>query len=256
MSERMKIALLFGGRSGEHEVSLKSAASVAQVLAESHRVLPVFIAHDGDWWLQTQGFGEMTGAERVVLAPTPTERGCLRQLENGQVLARPDLFFPLLHGTYGEDGTVQGLLELAGTPYVGSGVAASAASMDKAFMKALIGHAGLPQVKYAVLKDTHARDERQGALDSLGGWPVFVKPANLGSSVGISKAHTPQEFESALDFAFQFDHKILIEAGVQAREIEVAMLGNEQPEASIAGEIVPDREFYDYDSKYSATSQT
>ena len=169
-------------------------------------------------------------------------------------MAKPQIYFPVLHGTFGEDGTMQGLLELAGVPFVGSGCAASAAGMDKALMKGLFAAAGLPQAKYRVLL-THEREQAGAAVKALG-LPVFVKPANLGSSVGVSKVKRVEELADAVDLAFEYDRKIVIEEGLDAREIEIAILGNDEPEASLPGEIVPDREFYDYDSKYSADSHT
>jgi D-alanine-D-alanine ligase len=254
MAARLKVAVLFGGRSGEHEVSLVSAASVARGLRESHDVACVLIDRNGSWLLQEGEEPRPSGGVPVFVAPSPGDLGRLRLLDDARELVRPDVFFPVLHGTYGEDGTVQGLLELAGVPYVGAGVAASAASMDKEMMKALFGRAGLPQVEYRVLR----RRDPAGALlvlDELG-LPVFVKPANLGSSVGISKVKTKDALFPALDAAFAYDRKVLVERGTDARELEVSVLGNETPEASCPGEIVPDREFYDYDSKYAAESRT
>jgi D-alanine-D-alanine ligase len=254
MNARLKVALLFGGRSGEHEVSLRSAASVAAGLRPRHDVLGVLVDKSGRWLLQEGDAPRPSGGEPVFLAPCPDDAGRLRRLSDARELARPDVFFPVLHGTYGEDGTVQGLFELAAVPYVGAGVAASAASMDKAMMKALFARAGLPQVEYRVLL---RRDDEAEArcLEALG-LPVFVKPANLGSSVAVTKVSTPGDLGPALDAAFAYDRKVVVERGVPAREIEVSILGNDAPEASVPGEIVPDREFYDYDSKYAADSRT
>jgi D-alanine-D-alanine ligase len=190
----------------------------------------------------------------VFLAATPEDGGRLRRLSDARELARPDVYFPVLHGTYGEDGTVQGLFELAGVPYVGSGVAASAASMDKAIMKSLFAQAGLPQVEHRVLTRRDAGSEAS-LVDELG-LPVFVKPANLGSSVAVSKVKSRQALAPALALAFSYDRKVVVERGHDVREIEVGILGNDAPEASLPGEIVPDREFYDYDSKYAADSRT
>jgi D-alanine-D-alanine ligase len=247
---RLKVALLFGGRSGEHEVSVRSAVSVAQGLSAAHDVLPVFIDHRGDWWLQS-GAPAAAGGQPVLLAPTPSDLGRLRSLADARYVAEPDVYFPVLHGTYGEDGTVQGLLELAGVPYVGSGVAASAVGMDKELMKALFAQASLPQVPYRVL---HTGDD-PAAVTALG-LPVFVKPANLGSSVGVSKVKAAEDLAPALALAYRYDRKVMVEAGVDAREIELSVLGNDNPAASVPGEIVPDREFYDYESKYSTESRT
>jgi D-alanine-D-alanine ligase len=256
MATRLKIALLFGGRSGEHEVSVRSAESVALGLSTRFDVLPVLIDHGGRWWLQPQGSAvSPTGGVPVFVVPSPEDRGALRRLDNAEVAARPDVYFPVLHGTYGEDGTIQGLLELAGVPFVGSGTAASAGAMDKVLMKALFAAAKLPQADYRVLL---ARDRAKAAeIVAPLGLPVFVKPANLGSSVGVSKVKTAGSLDAALDVAFAYDRKVVVEAAVPgAREIEIAVLGNDDAKASIPGEIIPDREFYDYDSKYSADSKT
>jgi D-alanine-D-alanine ligase len=248
------VAVLFGGRSGEHEVSLRSAASVAEGLAVHHDVLCVLVDKAGRWLLQAGASPEAEGGDEVFLVASPADGGRLRRLEDGTEAARPDVYFPVLHGPHGEDGTVQGLLELAAVAYVGSGVAASAASMDKGMMKALFARAGLPQVEHRVLR---GRDPAQEArvLDALG-LPVFVKPASLGSSVAVSKVNDAGDLGAALDAAFAYDLAVVVERGVEAREVEVAVLGNEQPDASQPGEIVPDREFYDYDSKYSEASRT
>jgi len=254
MASRSKVALVFGGRSGEHEVSIRSAASVAQGLARDHDVHLLLVDKAGRWWLQDGKAPAEKGGARVFLAPDPDERGTLRRLADATVVLRPDVFFPVLHGTYGEDGTVQGLFELAGVPYVGAGVAASAAAMDKELMKALFARAGIPQTEYRVLRERDA--VREAALARELGLPLFVKPANLGSSVGVSKVRSLDELAPALDVAFAYDRKVVIESGVVAREVEVAVLGNGGAEASIPGEIEPDREFYDYDSKYSASSRT
>lgn len=256
MAERLKVALMFGGRSGEHEVSVRSAVSVARGLAGRHDVLPLFLDHDGGWWLQDGSEPRTEGGQAVFLAATPRDRGRLRRLEDARELARPDVYFPVLHGTYGEDGTIQGLLELAGVAYVGSGVAASAAAMDKELMKALFAAAAVPQTPYRVLRGRPEGREREHEILEELGLPVFVKPANMGSSVGVGKVRRPEELQAALDEAFRYDAKVVVEKGVDAREIEVSVLGNERPEASLPGEIIPDREFYDYDSKYSSESRT
>jgi D-alanine-D-alanine ligase len=254
MSSRPRVALLFGGRSGEHEVSLRSAASVASALADRHDVVCVLIDKRGNWLLQPGDKPQPTGGVPVFLAPAPGDGGRLRRLADASVAAQPDVYFPVLHGTYGEDGTVQGLLELAAVPYTGAGVAASAAAMDKAMMKALFERAGLEQVPHRVLLRRDPEAERR-LLDELG-LPLFVKPANLGSSVGISKVKAADALTAALDLAFCYDRKVVVERGLDVREIELSVLGNEEPRASVPGEVVPDREFYDYDSKYAADSRT
>jgi D-alanine-D-alanine ligase len=253
MTPRRQIAVLFGGRSGEHEVSLRSAESVAEGLAERHDVRCVLIDRSGRWLLQDGTWPQREGGQRVFLVAEP-EGGGLRRLADAAEVTRPDVYFPVLHGPYGEDGTVQGLFELAGVPYVGSGVAASAGAMDKAMMKALFAEAGLPQVAYRLLLRRDVGAEA-AVLDELG-LPLFVKPANMGSSVGVSKVKSREGFSAALDLAFDYDRKVVVEKGIDAREVEVAVLGNEDPEVSVPGEIVPDREFYDYDSKYSGDSRT
>jgi D-alanine-D-alanine ligase len=248
------VCLLFGGRSGEHEISLRSAASVAQGLSLTHRVLPVLIDREGRWWLQEGPGVSPEGGLPVFLVPSPAKGGGLFRLKDATVAVVPDVYFPVLHGTYGEDGTIQGLLELAGVPFVGSGTAASGAGMDKVLMKGLFTAAGLPQADFRVLL---ARDLTRAAeiVEPLG-LPVFVKPANLGSSVAVSKVKRREDLAKALALAFEFDRKAVVEAGLDAREVEISVLGNDDPEASLPGEIVPDREFYDYDSKYSAESRT
>jgi D-alanine-D-alanine ligase len=256
MAERLKVALLFGGRSGEHEVSVRSAVSVASGLQGRHEVLPVLIDHDGEWRLQPGAAPQAEGGEPVFITPSPGDGGRLRRARDAREAARPDVYFPVLHGTYGEDGTIQGLFELAAVAYVGSGVAASAAAMDKELMKALFAAAGLPQAAYRVLRGRPEGREREREILEELGLPVFVKPANMGSSVGVSKVRRAEDLQPALDEAFAYDAKVVVEAGIDAREIEVSVVGNERPEASLPGEIIPDREFYDYDSKYSTESRT
>jgi D-alanine-D-alanine ligase len=254
MPDSPTVVLLYGGRSGEHEVSLRSAASVAEGLAPRHRVAPVLIDRAGQWWLQDDGRVSPRGGTAVFMLPAPEEKGTLRRLSDARPVLRPDVVFPVLHGTFGEDGTVQGFLELAGAPYVGSGVAASATGMDKALMKALFTAAGLPQTPHVVLHAGQVADAA-ARVEPLG-FPLFVKPANAGSSVGVSKVKTRDALGPALEEAFAYDGKAVVEAGVDAREIETAVLGNERPEVSLPGEIIPDREFYDYASKYSDSSKT
>jgi len=250
----LRVAVVFGGRSGEHEVSVRSAASVAAGLRRDHAVCNVLVDKAGQWRLQDGDEPQPSGGEPVFLSPSPEDRGRLRRLADARVLGEPDVYFPVIHGPFGEDGTVQGLFELAAVPYVGAGVAASAVAMDKAMMKALFAEAGLPQVAWRVLRpgDKKAAGRFVGEL----GLPLFVKPANLGSSVAVSKVRSAGELDPALDLAFAYDDKVIVERGTDAREIEVSVLGNDVAEASVPGEIVPDREFYDYDSKYAADSRT
>jgi len=253
-TRRPQVALLFGGRSGEHAVSLRSAASVASGLSPHHEVLPVLIDRAGDWWLQEGPAPEERGGVAVFLAPTPTDGGRLRRLEDAAVVAAPEIYFPVLHGPFGEDGTVQGLLELAAVPYVGCGVAAAAAAMDKELMRGLFTAAGLPQGAYRVV-GRGVEPPLHELIEELG-LPLFVKPANLGSSVGVSKVSCREDLRAAVATALQLDRKALVETAIDARELEVSVLGNDSPEASVPGEIFPDREFYDYESKYAADSQT
>jgi D-alanine-D-alanine ligase len=214
----------------------------------------VLVDKAGRWLVQQGEVPRPSGGEPAFLAPVPADGGRLRRLADARELARPDVFFPVLHGTFGEDGTVQGLFELAAVPYVGAGVAASAVSMDKGMMKALFARAGIPQVEHRVLGRA-GPDEEARVLEELG-LPVFVKPANLGSSVAVFKVKERAALAPALEAAFAYDRRVVVERGLDVREIEVAILGNDAPEASVPGEVVPDREFYDYDSKYSAESRT
>ena len=250
---KLRVGVIFGGRSGEHEVSIASAASIFKHLDRSrYDPVPIRIEKDGRWALTSKAPTAISAAE--VLKQSSTE--ALQTIEPTAAVSPSgiDVVFPVLHGTNGEDGTIQGLLELANVPYVGCGVLGSAAGMDKAVMKKLFTVAGLPVGPYVVaLRHEWDRDPagiRQRVRDELR-YPVFVKPANLGSSVGISKAKADADFNAAMELALQFDRKIVIEAAVpNAREIECAVLGNDDPEASLPGEVVPSREFYDYEAKY------
>jgi len=275
--------VIYGGRSGEHEVSLASAAAVFKNLDPArYEAIPIKIEKDGRWSLpdrppaidkaadvihethtpqleaddrrETHLVARPGGDTLVTLAPSTR---AVEPARSGQVAVsgvKLDVVFPVLHGPYGEDGTVQGLLELANVPYVGAGVLASAVGMDKAAMKLVFAAKGLPICDYeVVLRRDWQHDERatlQTVVDRLG-FPVFVKPANLGSSVGISKAKHVAELRTAIKLAGEFDRKVIVEAAVpKAREIEVAVLGNDEPEASLPGEIIPSGEFYDYEAKY------
>jgi D-alanine-D-alanine ligase len=256
---KLRVGVIFGGRSGEHEVSIASAASIFKHLDRTlYEPVPIRIEKDGRWALASKPPTAISAAD--VLEQSATE--ALQTVEPTAAVSRSgiDVVFPVLHGTYGEDGTVQGLLELVNVPYVGCGVLASAAGMDKAVMKKLFIHHGLPVGPFIVaLRHEWERNASAiiGRVRELK-YPVFVKPANLGSSVGISKAKSDGGFEQAMTVALQFDRKVVIEAAVpNAREIECAVLGNDDPEASIPGEVIPGREFYDYEAKYlDDSSQT
>ena len=256
---KTRIGLLYGGKSAEHKVSMQTALAVTKALDfEKFEIYPIYITEEGEW---VKGSELNAPAENVKALefsdnsnlPTPSFTPALFQAggaESGQAL---DVIFPLLHGPNGEDGTVQGLLELLNLPYVGNGVLASAAGMDKIVMKNVFAQAGLPQVDYvAAIRNEWEKDNEKvyGLVEERLGYPCFVKPANLGSSVGISKASNKQELEAAFKEAFQFDRKIIIEQGVVAREIEIGVLGNDEPECSVVGEIVPKKDFYDYKAKY------
>ena len=288
--KKIRVGILFGGRSGEHEVSLLSAASVLGAIDRSkYEVVPIGITKEGRWVMaghaeRLLGHGEsgkhlragdpdatapaavLRKGESVLVPPVPSEAmvpfereaGALAQSQSGpEHVLSVDVIFPVLHGTFGEDGTIQGLFELAGIAYVGSGVLGSATGMDKDAMKRLFQSSKLPMVKWV----TFLRGEWESAprkvrarIEKELKYPVFVKPANLGSSVGITKAHNAKELGPAIEMAAGFDRKIVVEQGVggkgKARELEVAVLGNDAPEASVVGEVVPVKEFYDYEAKY------
>jgi D-alanine-D-alanine ligase len=291
---KLRVGILFGGRSGEHEVSLLSAASVVNAIdKKKYEVVPIGITKDGRWVTAehaerllkgnaaqasplragdpeaTPGAAVLATGASVVVPPEPARRGAgLAPFQTDDAALRRasdrainvDVIFPVLHGTFGEDGTIQGLFELADIAYVGAGVLGSSAGMDKDIMKSLFRAARLPIVRHVtVLRGQFEREPKkvEKLVEGKLKYPVFVKPANLGSSVGISKAHDRKELGPAIAEAAKFDRKIVIEEGVggkknKAREIECAVLGNDDPRASIAGEIVPCKEFYDYDAKYLA----
>jgi D-alanine-D-alanine ligase len=292
--KKLRVGILFGGRSGEHEVSLLSAASVLNAIDRSkYEVVPIGITKEGRWLTAaeaenllsgkpleheprhlragdpeaTPGAAVLAAGEAVVVPPEPkksggslapfqTDSGLVRRASDRAI--NVDVIFPVLHGTFGEDGTIQGLLELADIAYVGAGVLGSAAGMDKDIMKSLFRAAGLPIVKHVTFlrSDWETEPKKiQRFVEKNLKYPVFVKPANLGSSVGISKAHNRKELDPAITDAAKFDRKIVIEQGVggknhKAREIECSVLGNDKPQASVPGEIVPCKEFYDYNAKY------
>ncbi len=261
---KIRVAVIFGGRSGEHEVSLASATSIIENLDPSkYDVVPVGITKEGRWLLQGEPMKVLkagyvsTGSEPSVVSITTPSTATLPVAHNATDDRAPQLVahvvFPVLHGPYGEDGTVQGLLELADVPYVGAGVVASAAGMDKAIMKALFRERGIPVVRHVVLSRRELEADPEAAMDRVEaafGYPCFAKPANLGSSVGVSRANNRGELSAALVGAARYDRKVMVEQGVDAREIECSVLGNDDPVASVPGEVVPCNAFYDYRAKY------
>ena len=268
MEEKVRVGLIFGGRSGEHEVSLMSAQGVMGAIdREKYEVVPIGITKGGRWLaagdpMKALSSGVATESNPALLLAEPSQQGLMRLEAREQERAlkaiqvsRLDVVFPILHGPYGEDGTVQGLLELAGLAYVGAGVAASAVGMDKALFKDIMRAHGLPVVPNLVIKRKvweREPEETIARIEAELGYDCFVKPANLGSSVGISKAHNRSELRAALDEAARYDRKLVVEVAVDAREIEISVLGNDEPIASVPGEIVPCNEFYDYSAKYLA----
>ncbi|MBP7690280.1 MAG: D-alanine--D-alanine ligase [Anaerolineales bacterium] len=263
MASKIRLGLIFGGRSAEHDVSLMSARSVLQALdPEKYAVTLIGITKAGQWLaggdpLQALAAGEPAATSAAALLGAPGKHELLAISPRGDrvsAVAELDVIFPLLHGPYGEDGTVQGLLELADLPYVGSGVLASALAMDKAVCKELLRARGIPVVEWILATRTEIERDAAGvagrAEAQLGVYPFFVKPANLGSSVGVVKAHDRAELLAGLQEAARYDRRVLVERGVNAREIEVSVLGNAEPLASVCGEVVPSREFYDYAAKY------
>ena len=255
------VGLLYGGKSAEHEVSLSTALAVIKAIDfDKYEVHPIYITLDGEWRKGTQLTKPLESVEQLQIESDSIARSNdISQFlvnANGD-LNKYDVIFPLLHGTNGEDGTVQGLLEVLNLPYVGNGVLASAAGMDKVVMKQLFEIAGLNQVPYVYFLRVDWVKDQTTILEKCETeltWPMFVKPANLGSSVGISKASNREELIKAINFALKYDRKIIVEQGVKAREIEMAVLGNNQPKVSVAGEIKQNTEFYDYESKYKDNS--
>ncbi|WP_203334203.1 D-alanine--D-alanine ligase [Planococcus beigongshangi] len=251
---KKRIGLLYGGKSAEHEVSLSTAQAVTKALNfDKYEVYPVYITQEGEWRKGAALEGPAAGIEQLQLtlgASAPNDiSGFLPAEQDGSL----DVIIPLLHGPNGEDGTVQGMLEVMNLPYVGNGVLASSAGMDKVVMKQLFEIAGLKQTPYVYFIRRDWKNGQTGLVEKITAelsWPVFVKPANLGSSVGISKAENEEELIAAVEEALKFDRKIVVEQGVTAREIEIAVLGNDEPECSVAGEIKPLKAFYDYQAKY------
>ncbi len=257
--KKIRVGILFGGKSAEHEISLLSAKNVIEAL-DKGKYEPVLIGIDKDGrWLVNDSSRFLlnetnpklialnkANSQNVALAPQSS--GQLTSLENGRLDTSVDVVFPILHGPFGEDGTVQGLLKLANVPFVGAGVLGSAVGMDKDVMKRLLRDARIPVPKFLVFRQGETADYK--AVTNALGLPLFVKPANLGSSVGISKVKDAAGFQKAVDEAFRYDSKIILEEAVAGREIECAVLGNQDPKASVPGEIIPIREFYDYEAKY------
>jgi len=255
--KRLRVGILFGGRSGEHEVSLASAASVIRGLdPDKYEPVPIGITKEGHWLIgsgaQKMLPDVLKGGQRVMMTADPTD-AALVKLDGSGGGQRIDIVFPVMHGTFGEDGTIQGLLDLAGLPFVGAGVLGSAIGMDKDVTKRLLQVAKIPVVPWITVHRHEWESDPQNiqtAIEEKFAYPVFVKPATLGSSVGMTKAHSREELAPALNLAAEFAMKILVEECVVAREIEVSVLGNHDPKASVPGEIVPHREFYDYAAKY------
>jgi D-alanine-D-alanine ligase len=251
---KTKIGLLYGGKSAEHKVSLQTALAVIKALdLEKYEIHPIYINVEGQWIKGQQLHAPVDNIKALEFSTDNQLAASLAPSLFQKDQEPLDVIFPLLHGPNGEDGTVQGLLELLNLPYVGNGVLASAAGMDKVMMKNIFAQAGLPQVNYAAFIRTEWEKSKEAVyakVEEQLGYPCFVKPANLGSSVGISKCSNRTELEEAFVEAFQFDRKVIIEEGVTAREIEVGILGNDDPRCSVAGEIVPKKEFYDYKAKY------
>ncbi|MEW6347875.1 MAG: D-alanine--D-alanine ligase family protein [Thermodesulfobacteriota bacterium] len=257
---RLRVAIIYGGRSAEHEVSLRSAASVFGAADRNrYELVPILITKQGSWYRMEAAVSSFAQgarpdeAQRVLLSHDPTDKGFLAVGSNGRMRPFPiDVVIPVLHGTYGEDGTIQGLLDLADLPYVGCGVTASSLGMDKILMKGAFREAGLEVGPFFWFLRSQWRANRAGIVERLkhSCFPVFVKPANLGSSVGISRVDDPSGFAAAVEKAASFDRKVLVEDGIVGRELEVSVLGNEDPQASLPGEVVSHSEFYDYDEKY------
>ncbi|MCI0655790.1 MAG: D-alanine--D-alanine ligase [Acidobacteria bacterium] len=261
MGRRLRVGVILGGQSVEHEVSLISARSIFQHLSgDRYEVVPIGITRRGRWVTSTDGTAllreglESAAAQTCFLPPDPSVGGLVILGTDGRTVPL-DVIFPIVHGGRGEDGTLQGVLEMAGLPYVGAGVLASSVGMDKDLMKRVFRDAGLPVVRSRTLLRRDWEGARHEILESLApalGFPCFIKPANTGSSVGITKAKSRRDLEAGLNLAFRYDRKAVIETGIDAREIECSVLGNDSPQASVAGEIVPCNEFYDYEAKYLA----
>ena len=266
MSKKLRIGVIFGGRSGEHEVSVASAASVMEALdKEKYEVVPIGITHEGRWLAGAdprrmlagaamESAGDQDAVTAVTITGDPTRNGLVPADDASASGPGPlDIVIPVLHGTYGEDGTLQGLLEMAGVPYAGCGVLGAALGMDKEKAKMVFQAAGLPVVPWVMARRSEYEREPEALCDRIEerfGYPIFVKPANMGSSVGVGKAHDRNELRDVLAAALEYDRKAVVEPGVNCRELECAVLGNDEPIASVVGEVVSSNEFYDYRAKY------
>ena len=262
--DKIRIGILFGGRSGEHEVSLMSARSVLSVLdPQKYAVIQIGITHEGLWLSGEQALdalssGDTSHLDHVTLRAEPGDNTLYAIRETGkgtqlEPITTLDVIFPVLHGSFGEDGTLQGLLEMAGLAYVGAGVLGSSVCMDKALFKDLLIAHNLPTPAYRVFPRSMVKsniNEVINKVEQIGEYPLFVKPANMGSSVGVSKVNGRSDLMEGLLEACRFDRRVLVEKGINAREIEVSVLGNDNPQASIPGEIIPSQEFYSYEAKY------
>ncbi|MBI5714218.1 MAG: D-alanine--D-alanine ligase [Chloroflexi bacterium] len=266
MTRKIRVGIIFGGRSGEHEVPLMSARSVMKAINKNkYEVTLIGITKEGKWiagddTMKQLTSGDVANASEAALLGEPQHRALMQvkaHAASGGVtlssMTELDVIFPLLHGTFGEDGTVQGLIELADIPYVGAGVVGSAVGMDKAVFKSVMKAHDIPTPRYVIALRSEVERDVHGVIakcESQFGYPMFAKPANLGSSVGVVKAHNKSEMPEALRESAKWDRKVLIEQGIDAREIEVSVLGNDEPIASVPGEVVPKKEFYDYNAKY------
>lgn len=252
----MKIILLYGGKSAEHDISIMTAFSILQsVYYDYYQVQLVYITKAGEW-LKAQNLLHEAPAEQEALNLT-TANATL--IQPGAIQEKDSVVFPVLHGPNGEDGTLQGMLEILNMPYIGCGVLASACGMDKIMTKYILQQVGIPQVPYVSVVKTKWKEAPQQIFEQCEGtllYPMYVKPANMGSSIGISKAETREELQNAIHHAFEYDHRVIVEQGIEAREIEVAVLGNEEVRTTLAGELVKETDFYDYENKYINNSVT
>jgi D-alanine-D-alanine ligase len=256
---KIKLAILMGGRSAEHEVSLRSAASIIKAASkDKYELILIGIDKRGRWFLITDQDSFLNDkfpesieySDDNAIVFVPGEKGKVEGLKNKSISFNIDAVFPILHGTFGEDGTVQGLLKLVDVPFVGAGVLGSAVGMDKDVMKRLFQHAGIKTAKFMVMEKAVSEMPKFSEVQKELGDIVFVKPANLGSSVGVSKVRTEEEFQLAVKDAFRYDNKVILEECITGKEVECSVLGNERPEASAVGEVIPKEDFYSYNAKY------